>query len=319
MTTSQLQSLKARIGPINMRDSFRNYLLLTLGAAIMIINFNLFIAPGDVAPGGISGLSLIINKYTGIPYGTGMLLLSIPLIAIGFWQLGRFRFLVRTLYVTLFYTLGVDLTARFFPPEGIIDDLLLTAVFGGILGGIGYGIVLRGRGMLSGTGIISRVIQLRTGLPLSQLYIVVDSVIIIGLGLAFSWENALYAMLMLFMLGLATDYIMEGPSVVRVVFIVTDYPVEVGAMMMSRFKIGVTRWQGEGMYTNKEHAILFCTVTRPDVETLRDAVMAIDPQAFVAVGQGHQAWGGVVKPSDLAAQAQEAMATQSATEVREAA
>lgn len=299
MATLSWESFRKRIEPINVRESVRNYLLLTIGACVMIVNFNLFVAPGEVAPGGVGGLSLILNHYTGIPYGTGMLLLSIPLIGLGFWQLGRFRFLVRTLYVTLFYTIGVDLTARFFPPQGIVDDLLLTALYGGVLGGIGYGLVLRGRGMVSGTGVISRVIQLRTGIPLSQLYMVIDGGVIVALGLTFGWENALYAMIMLFVWGLATDYVLEGPSVVRVVFIITDHPQEVGEMLMTRFGVGVTRWEGEGMYTNEEHAILFCTVSRPDVESLRAAVTELDPQAFIVVGQGHQAKGGLVKRSDM--------------------
>jgi uncharacterized membrane-anchored protein YitT (DUF2179 family) len=108
-------------------------------------------------------------------------------------------------------------------------------------------------------------------------------------------------MVMLFVWGLATDYLLEGPSVVRMVFIVTDYPEAVSEMLMSRFSVGVTRWTGEGMYTAEEHAILFCTVTRPDVTSLKAAVTEIDPQAFIVVGQGHQATGGLVKPSDIKA------------------
>ena len=114
-----------RVSSVNWTETIRNYLFLTIGATIMIVNFNIFMAPANIAPGGMGGLTFILNHYTGIPRGTGMLLMSTPLIALGFWQLGRFRFLVRTLYVTIFYTLGVDLTARFFPPQGIVDDLLV--------------------------------------------------------------------------------------------------------------------------------------------------------------------------------------------------
>lgn len=285
-----------RVSPINWGETIRNYLFLTVGATIMMINFNLLMAPANIAPGGMGGLSMILNYYTGIPRGVGMLLMSIPLIALGFWKLGRFRFLVRTLYVTIYYTLGVDLTARFFPPEGIVDDLLLTAIFGGVLGGIGYGIVVRGRGMVSGTGIISRIIQIRTGIPISQLYVLIDGFVIVALGLTFGWEIALYGLIMLFVMGMASDYVLEGPSVVRVVFIVTDWPDEVGAILMERLAVGVTRWSGEGMYTHEERAILFCTVTRPDVEVLHSAVTEIDPDAFVVIGQGHQARGGMVRP-----------------------
>jgi len=291
-----LQAYIQRVSPINWRETLRNYLFLTIGALIMMVNFNVFITPSNIAPGGVGGLSLILNQYTGVPRGTGMLLLSIPLIALGFWQLGRFRFLVRTLYVTVFYTLGVDVMARFLPTTGIVDDLLLTALYGGVLGGIGYGLVLRGRGMVSGTGIISRVIQVRTGIPVSQLYVFIDGIVIIALGLTFGWERALYGMIMLFIMGLASDYVLEGPSVVRVVFIVTDHPEAVAARLMERMRVGVTRWEGEGMYTAEVRSVLFCTVTRPDVEGLRAAVTEVDSAAFVVIGQGHQTRGGVVRP-----------------------
>lgn len=294
MTT--LKRYLNRESPVNWSETIRNYLFLTIGATIMIVNFNLLMTPGNLAPGGMSGLTLILNHYTGIPRGIGMLLMSTPLIALGFWKLGRYRFLVRTLYVTIFYTLGIDLTARFFPPQGIVDDLLLTALYGGVLGGIGYGLVLRGRGMVSGTGIISRILQLRTGIPISQLYMIIDGVIIIALGLTFGWERALYGLFMLFIMGLASDYVLEGPSVVRIVFIVTDRPEAVGARLMARLGVGVTRWEGEGMYTREGRTILFCTVTRPDVEVLHVVVEEIDPAAFVVIGQGHQAKGGMVRP-----------------------
>lgn len=291
-----LTNTRGRTSSVNWRETIRNYFFLTIGATIMIVNFNIFMAPGNVAPGGVSGLSLILNRYTGIPNGIGMLLLSAPLIALGFWKLGRFRFLVRTLYVTVYYTLGVDITARYFPAQGLVDDLLLTALYGGVLGGIGYGLVVRGRGMVSGTGIISRIVQLRTGIPISQLYIFFDGFIIIALGLTFGWDRALYGLIMLFVWGLASDYVLEGPSVVRVVFIITDRAEEVGAVLMERMGVGVTRWAGEGMYTQEERNVLFCTVPRPDVEVLHSVVSEIDPDAFVVISQGHQARGGVVRP-----------------------
>jgi uncharacterized membrane-anchored protein YitT (DUF2179 family) len=172
-------------------------------------------------------------------------------------------------------------------------------LYGGVVGGIGYGLVVRGRGMVSGTGIISRVLQVRTGIPVSQLYVLVDGFVILALGLTFGWERALYGMVMLFIWGLASDYAVEGPSVVRIVFIVTDLPEAVADVLMERLRVGVTRWTGEGMYTAEERAILFCTVTRPDIELLRSVVHEIDPAAFVVIGHGHQASGGIVRPPDL--------------------
>ena len=99
--------------------------------------------------------------------------------------------------------------------------------------------------MVSGTGIISRVLQLRTGIPVSQLYLVIDGFVIIALGLTFGWERALYGWMMLFILGLASDYVLEGPSVVRIVFIVTDLPEAVAEVLMERLRflfIARHRW-----------------------------------------------------------------------------
>ncbi|GAB4533377.1 MAG: YitT family protein [Anaerolineae bacterium] len=289
------QKVIAFVSGIDLRHTLYTYLLLTVGALILAINFDIFLAPAKVAPGGVSGVSIIINRFTGWPQGLIMLVLNIPLVILGFYHLGRFRFLVRTLYVVLIYSLGVDLLVRWLPPAGITDDLLLNALYGGVLGGLGYGLVFRGRGTSAGTGILGRVLQLKTGIPVSQIYIFTDGGVILALGLVFGWENALYALLMLFVWGLATDYVLEGPSVVRTAFIVTDSPQQVAQMLLNRLSVGVTAWTGRGMFTETEHAVLFCTVSRPDVEGLRSAVAEADPHAFVVVGQAHQASGGVLR------------------------
>jgi uncharacterized membrane-anchored protein YitT (DUF2179 family) len=139
------------------------------------------------------------------------------------------------------------------------------------------------------------VIQLRTGIPASQSYLVIDGIVIVGLGLTFGWENALYALIMLFVWGLAMDYVLEGPSVIRTVFIVTEQPDVLSDLLLNRLGVGVTRWSGEGMYTHQARSVLFCTVGRPDVGLVRSLATEIDPGAFVVIGQGHQASGGVLR------------------------
>ena len=259
--------------------------VLTVGALMMIVNFNLLMTPA-MCPrrhGRIVAHSQLLHRH---PARCRHVADEHAAHRSGFLALGRFRFLVRTLYVTIIYTIGVDLTARFFPAQGIVDDLLLTALFGGVLGGIGYGLVVHGRGMVSGTGIISRVIQLRTGIPLSQLYVFIDGFVIIALGLTFGWERALYGPDHAVCVGLASDYVLEGPSVVRVVFIVTDLPEAVGAVLMERLRVGVTRWVGEGMYTHETRAILFLHSRPAGRGGLEFGCLEIDPDAFVVIGQG---------------------------------
>src|SRR3990172_4614551 len=150
----------------NWQSTLRQYVLLTLGAGLLAVNLDLFLAPSNVAPGGVSGTAILIHRFTGWPVGATMLVLNVPLIVLGFRNLGRFQFLSKTVYVVLIYNLGADAIAGWLPASGVTSDLLLNALFGGVLGGIATGIVYRGGGTSAGSGIISRVLQIKTGIPL---------------------------------------------------------------------------------------------------------------------------------------------------------
>jgi len=279
------------------RAALRDMLLMTAGAFLLIANLNLFLIPSQIAPGGVSGTAIILHEFTGWPVGLTMLALNVPLLALGFRYLGRFRFLIRTLYVVILYNVGTDLAGGWFSFHSLSDDLLLNALFAGVLGGIGTGLVYRGGGTTAGTGILGRVLQMRTGLPVSQLYLLTDGGVILVAGLVFGWEKGLYALITVFVWGLATDFVLEGPSVVRMVFIVTDTPQAVADAVLQRLRLGVTAWPGEGMFTEAQHVVLFCTVSRPYERALREVVREADPHAFLVVGHGHQASGGMFGPS----------------------
>lgn len=284
----------SNINPQAVKASAKDYLLLTTGALILAVNINIFLAPANIAPGGVAGIALIINHFTGWPIGATMLVLNIPMLFLGFRYLGRFKFLTRTVYAVLLYNLGVDFLAPWLP-AGITADLLLNTLYSAVLGGVGSGLIYRGRGTSAGSGVLSRVLQLKTGIPLSQLYIMTDGGVIAVMGLVFGWDRALYSLLALFIWGVATDYILEGPSVVRTAFIVTDQSRMVAEALLTRMGIGVTAWAGRGMFTEAEHMVLFCTLSRPDVNTLTSVVADVDPHAFIVIGQGHQAKGGVLR------------------------
>lgn len=287
--------LRNLVESLDWRLVSKNYLVLTVAALIQAVNFDVFLAPAGIAPGGVQGLSIIINHFTGWPQGLTMWILSIPMLLLGYRYLGRLRFLAFTIFATTVYTLSVDLLAPHLPLGGLTREPLLNALFGGVIGGVATGLAMRGRGTFAGTGTISRVLQFRTGLPLTQLYLVIDGAIILGLGVVFSWENALYALVMVFVWGLAADYVLEGPAVVRTAFIITDRPREVAAALLADLGVGVTAWPGRGMFTEAQHSVLFCTISRPDVATLKESVLQYDPKAFIVIGQGHHATGGVLR------------------------
>jgi uncharacterized membrane-anchored protein YitT (DUF2179 family) len=298
--------------PISRRSlwsAFQDYALITVGGLLMAVNLNLFLAPSRIAPGGVSGTAIILNHLTRWPIGLTMLLLNVPLMILGFRYLGGMRFLSRTLYAVLLYNLGVDISVHWLPAEGITQDLLLNALYGGVVAGLATGLVYRSGGTTAGTGTLSRIIQIKTGIPISQIYLLIDGGVILAAGLVFGWEMALYALITLFVWGLAADYVQEGPSVVRMAFIVTDAPQAVAQAVLDDLHLGLTSWPVQGMFTEGRHTILFCTVSRPQERALRSAVMAADPRAFVVTGHGHQASGGTLGQIQRAAAQNETGAT----------
>ncbi|MFZ0544196.1 MAG: YitT family protein [Candidatus Promineifilaceae bacterium] len=274
--------------------------LLLMGTLLAAFSYSLFQVPYKIAAGGVGGIAIIINNFTNWPIGTMILVMNLPLWVLGYFYLGRWRFLGRTIVAVVVFSAGVDFFSAYLPnildTFPITDNILLSAIYGGIVGGIGGGLVYRGGGTLGGTSVTGRIIQMKTGIPLSQVYFYTDGIIVITAGLVFGWEVALYALLTLFLNGLASDYTLEGPSTVRTVTIITDLPIEVTQVLMNRLGQGVSQWEIIGSYTGRPHTMLMCTVHRPQVNNLKQLVAQTDPDAFVIIGDAHQALGAGFSP-----------------------
>jgi uncharacterized membrane-anchored protein YitT (DUF2179 family) len=291
-----MKNLKFLVSEMGWHSNLRSFFFLTSGSLIAAVNLNVFLAPAELAPGGVSGAAIILNKFTGWPIGLMMLCMNLPLMFVGFKYLGRFNFLIRTLYVVLLYSLSVDILKPWLPAGGVTDNLMLNALYGGVIGGIGTGLIYRGQGTSGGTGVIGRVLQLKTGFPISQLYLLTDGFIVLIAGWAFGWDKALFALVTLYIWGFAADQILEGPSVVRTAMIVTDRPKEVTEAVFERLRLGITAWPAKGMFTEEEHTVLFFAVSRPNVDVLKSVVLGADRQAFIVIAHGHQTVGGINKP-----------------------
>jgi uncharacterized membrane-anchored protein YitT (DUF2179 family) len=274
--------------------------LLLVGTVLAAFSYSLFQIPYNIAAGGVGGIAIIVNNFTGWPIGVMILVMNLPLWVLGYFYLGRWRFLGRTIFAVVVFSAGVDFFDVYLPTIldtfPITDNILLSAIYGGIVGGIGGGLVYRGSGTLGGTSITGRIIQMRTGIPLSQVYFYTDGIIVLTAGLVFGWEVALYALLTLFLSGLASDYTLEGPSTIRTVTIITDLPKEVAQALLEGLGQGVSQWEITGSYTGQSHTLLMCTIHRPQVNTVKSLVAQTDPKAFVIVGNAHQALGAGFAP-----------------------
>lgn len=256
----------------------------------------LFLIPAQLVSGGVSGTSQIINHFTGWPIGLMVFIGNIPLFFLGWRYLGGARFAKRTALAIALFALFTDLLVLVIPAEGFTDDLLLDCLYGGILLGIGLGLVYRGYGTSGGSDILGRILNHRLGISISQAYLITDTLVVLGGGLVFSWENALYALLVIYISGLAAEAVSEGSSIFRTVMIITHSPEQVSQNIMTILERGVTVMPATGAYTGAERPVLYCVITRSEVNPLKELVREVDPRAFMVIGQAHEALGEGFRP-----------------------
>lgn len=275
---------------LNWRSVGFRLVLLTVAALVDALAVTVFLAPFDIAPGGVSGIAVILNYLTGVPIGLVVLLGNIPIQFMAFRILGGWKVIAATVYFIVLYSASIEVM-RAANPSSLSDNVLLNALFGGIVSGIGAGFVYRAGGTTGGTSTLARILQHKFGTPLSTSALYTDLGVFALAGMVFGWEAALYAIVALFVGATAADYVLEGPSVIRTAFIITDHPQKVADAVLEELGRGVTAWEGTGMFTEQAHTVLFITIARPQVNVLRRLVAQADPSAFVVIGQGHVAYG----------------------------
>jgi uncharacterized membrane-anchored protein YitT (DUF2179 family) len=266
-------------------------LLITAGALLNALAVVVFLAPFEIAPSGVSGVGVILNAKFGTSIGLIIILGNIPIQYFAFRLLGGWRTVAWTVYGTVLFSLSIEFLPRLMTITQVSDDVLLNTVFGGIISGFGGGLVYRAGGTLGGTSTIARILTARYGMPTSTTYLYANLGTVGLAGLVFGWEGAMYAIVALALEGAASDYILEGPSVIRTAVIVTDHPGEVSEVILKNLGRGVTGWQAMGMYTGSTRYVLWVTVARFQIEELRQCVTQVDPGAFIVIGQGHVAYG----------------------------
>ncbi|MDP3186110.1 MAG: YitT family protein [Anaerolineales bacterium] len=276
--------------------TLRDYLLILLGAFMQALGLRLFLIPAHLASGGVSGISQLINHYTGWPIGLMVFFGNLPLFLLGWRFLGGRRFALRTAAAVATFSLFTDLLVLFLPAGGLTDDLVLNALYGAVVCGIGYGLVYRGQGTSGGSDILARILNHWRGVPMSQSYLMVDSAVILAAGFIFGWKEALYALITLYVSGLVVDTTMEGAGTVRTALIITSRAESVAQRIMAEMERGVTIIPGTGGYTGEARPVLYVVVTRSEVTQLKALVHDSDAQAFMVIGAAHEALGEGFRP-----------------------
>jgi uncharacterized membrane-anchored protein YitT (DUF2179 family) len=255
------------------------YLYILMGSAIVAIAFNVFLLPNRIASGGVSGISTILHATLGWQPAYVQWAFNIPLFIAGVVLLGK-QFGIKTLVGTLFLPFVVYLTKDF---EPVTPDPLLGSLFGGIGVGAGLGIVFRGKASTGGTDLAAQIIHKYTGLSLGTCVILIDGLIVLTAALVFDVEQALYALIALFITSKTIDFVQVGFGYSKMAMIITNKEEEVRQAILHKIDRGVTKLSAYGGYTENERPVLMCVVEQSEFTKLKQLVKGIDPSAFVIV------------------------------------
>lgn len=273
---------------------YRDYLFILLGTGIMALNINSIFDPSSLVTGGFSGIAIIVKHLTqgflngGVPLWLTNAILNIPLFLLGFKVMG-FHFLKKSLFGTVILSLWLYIIPVY-PLVG--DDLLLAAVFGGVLEGIGIGFVLMGQGTTGGTDMVATLIQhYFRHYSVPRIMQLADGLIVLAGIFIFGINRALYAAIAIFIVGKVSDGILEGMKFSKMAYIISSHEQEIYAGICERLDRGVTLIPARGMYTGQERNVLLCVVAKKEIIILKETVKGIDPDAFLIVSDAHEVLG----------------------------
>lgn len=270
------------------RFPVRDYILILIGASIMGFAIKNIYDPIGLVTGGASGVAIILKKQFGVPLWLTNTAINIPLFAAAA-KLKGWSFIKRTLLATV--TLSVSL---YVIPEMpfLMDDLFLTALFGGLITGAGAGIVFACQATTGGTDMLAAII--RRWLPhytLVQILQVLDAaIVLIGAGI-FGVTYALYALIAIYAVYKVSDGIIEGMKYSKVAYIISDKSEEIAAAILKELERGVTALDAREMYSGNRKNVLFCVVSRKEIAQLKELVVGHDAQAFVIVSDAREVLG----------------------------
>ena len=279
---------------MNSRPWYVDYLFIFMGTGIMALAIQCIFEPIGLVTGGFSGIAIIIRKMTagivegGVPLWLTNLALNVPVFIAALIIKGR-KFLGRTVIGTVLLSFWLYVIPQVDLTQG---DYMLSAVFGGVITGIGIGFVLLAKATTGGTDMVSALIQKYVlHYSVVQILQVIDGMVVLAGLYVFGLKPALYAIVAIFITSKVSDALMEGMKYSKAAFIITDYYKEIADAIMTQLDRGLTGLDATGMYSGDKKTVLYCVVSKKEIVELKDIVAKIDPKAFVIVTDAREVFG----------------------------
>lgn len=269
-----------------------NALLILVGLLSCSAGYILYLIPNNIAAGGFTGIGQLVNHFIDIKIGTVNLLLNIPLFLFSIKSLGL-KFGIRSMIAMFGFSMLID----YLPLPAATDDLMLASVYGGVLCGIGFGLILRGNATTGGTDMLASLLhRFFPFLRVSYGIFLTDGIVILASAFVFESQAAMYALISVFFSNVLIDLVLEGPNSAHSYFIISDKSDEIANHILHEMDRGVTALEGIGMYNGTKKHVLMCVINRFESMRLRRIIFAIDPSAFVIANKAHEVLGEGFKP-----------------------
>lgn len=270
------------------------YIRIVLGSGLLAFSIKCIYDPNGMVIGGFSGIAIIVKQLTeqyiagGVPLGVTTFCLNVPFFILAYQEKG-----IEFVKSTVLATILVSVWLMALPEYALTpDDLLLTAIAGGLIGGSGIGIVLTAGSTTGGTDMVASLLQRKLpSYTVAQIMAGIDAVIILVSVYIFGMTVALYAGVSLFFHAKISDALVLGPHFGKSVFIITERPYEIASSIMNEMERGITGIHAQGMYTGDQKIMLYCVVSRKEIARLKEIVHQFDSCAFVIVGEAKEVLG----------------------------
>ena len=275
----------------NVKKRVREYVIITFASLIYGVGTSLLIDPNDVAPGGMTGLAIVLNRVVNIGTGMWFWLLNIPLLIIAIWKFG-IRFTVSTIYATAMISVFTDLCTRFFG-QYVIHDIILAVTCGSAMTALAIGLIFKCHATSGGTDVIIKLLRLKyPHIKTGILYILTDVFVLIIAAFVFhDLAAAMYSFLSVLVTSAVVDYVLYGKDEAKLLYIISARPEIITARLLTELDIGVTHVYAQGAYSGDDKKVIMCAIKKRLSPLAEDIVRQEDPDAFMIVSSASEIFG----------------------------
>lgn len=277
---------------VEAKDKLKRYFELVIGILLIAIAFNLFLLPYELVFGGVSGLSIIVSKFITIDASTFIMIASLLLLVVSFLVLGK-NDTKASIVGSILFPIFVNITANI--GEYIKLDtgnVLLSAVFGGIIYGFGAGLVFKAGFTTGGTDIINQILSKYLHMSMGNAMLISDGLIVVLGGFFFGATKLMYALIVIYIIGLMTDKVLLGISNSKAFYIITNEDEKIRDYLLNELHHGVTIFSVKGGYTHKKDEVILCVVPTREYYRVKEGIHEIDSEAFFVVCDAYEVSGG---------------------------